>query len=136
MSLEGDHILGWTVAPTLKARNPQNSLLPWLLRVTDPFLSQINGKLFLVSSCPISAKIKNSSMALASQCLNSLASFAYLSLYLTCFLLALYIFLGTRLKQTYENYFYILTPNLESNTCPEKWDQYLGQRYPYSNYAT
>lgn len=56
MSVEGDQILGWTVATTLTTRN-QNPFLPWLLRITVPFLPpQVNEKVFLVSGGPISGK--------------------------------------------------------------------------------
>lgn len=56
MSVEGDQILGWTVATTLITGNPQNPFLPWLLRITVPFLPPVNEKVFLVSGGPISGK--------------------------------------------------------------------------------
>lgn len=95
MSLEGDQTLGWTVDTTLKARNPQNRLLPWLLRAQILFSPKSMKRFFLYLGVLFLENIKE---FLLGACFSS--SFSpcliclFISLFYMFFVSILYLFGG------------------------------------------
>ena len=97
MSLEGDQTQGWTVDTTLKARNPQNPLLPWLLRAQILLSPKSMTRFFLYLGVLFLENIKE---LLLDSCLSSSFLFPLPHLLIclfTCFLLASCI-LGGKVK--------------------------------------